>query len=85
MAFRKCAAAVGGCLTLHGRFRTKPSLLLTRAMALEMVLAMAIDSLPWSSRARGLSPNPSFERARSAAVARFAGRRPWRTAQLMIR
>jgi hypothetical protein len=29
--------------------------------------------------------NPSFERARSAAVARFAARRWWRAAQLMSR
>jgi hypothetical protein len=32
-----------------------------------------------------LSPNPSFEPTRSAAVARFAGRQQWRAAQLMIR
>lgn len=29
--------------------------------------------------------NPSFERTRSAVVARFAGRPLWRAAQLMIR
>jgi len=30
-------------------------------------------------------PNLSFERTRSAVVARFAARRWWRAAQLMIR
>lgn len=37
------------------------------------------------SPARDWSPNPLFERTRSAAVARFAVRRWWRAAELMIR
>jgi len=32
-----------------------------------------------------LPPNTSFERTRSAVVARFAARRWWRAAQLMSR
>jgi len=32
-----------------------------------------------------VSPNLSFERTRSAVVARFAARRWWRAAQLMSR
>ena len=35
--------------------------------------------------AGAVRPNLSFERTRSAAVARFAGRQLWRAAQLMIR
>lgn len=35
--------------------------------------------------AGAVRPNLSFERTRSAAVPRFAARRQWRAAQLMIR
>jgi hypothetical protein len=33
----------------------------------------------------GVQPNQSFERTRWAPATRFAGRQPWRAAQLQIR
>jgi len=47
--------------------------------------APALISLGAIADGRDLPPNNSFERTRSAAVARFAARRWWRAAQLMIR
>jgi len=41
--------------------------------------------VPGSRKQRGMTPDNSFERTRSAVVARFAARRVWRAAELMIR
>jgi hypothetical protein len=46
---------------------------------------LAVIPLGAIADGRDLPPNNSFERTRSAVVARFAVRRCWRAAQLMIR